>query len=168
MVCVEQPLDFVKDLTAVMFITMLDNVDQSKDLTEMIVKLKFSLLTRENGEPTTWSYIKNVLTFGRVDVKYVRNTWGPEGPLTKEEKAYVFDEDNESKFEKISDKMPEKWGKFLGERPEISASTKEELLRMKCELSELKQTVAQLSDLKQTAAELEKPRPKTDSDVGDP
>mmetsp|Transcript_65483 Transcript_65483/g.191627 ORF Transcript_65483/g.191627 Transcript_65483/m.191627 type:complete len:532 (-) Transcript_65483:94-1689(-) len=42
MVCVEHPMDCVKDLTAVMFVTTLDNLDgDAKDLAEILVKLKY-------------------------------------------------------------------------------------------------------------------------------
>merc|ERR1712151_52246 len=41
---VEDPLDFVKDCTAVFFITTLDDLDFPKDLIEMGIKMKFQLL----------------------------------------------------------------------------------------------------------------------------
>eukprot|EP00415_Alexandrium_ostenfeldii_P000959 UN0959 len=53
MVCVEKPLDFVKDLTAVMFITVLDDMTgEPKDAKELLVKLKFSMeLSHRKGAP---------------------------------------------------------------------------------------------------------------------
>jgi len=43
LVCIEKPLDVVKDLTAVMFITMLDDCGTPKAIEEMLVKLKFNI-----------------------------------------------------------------------------------------------------------------------------
>merc|ERR1712004_858047 len=46
------PLDFVKDLTAVMFITMLDDIDagESKPIWEMLAKMKFKLYKKSKAK----------------------------------------------------------------------------------------------------------------------
>mmetsp|Transcript_31684 Transcript_31684/g.73483 ORF Transcript_31684/g.73483 Transcript_31684/m.73483 type:complete len:485 (-) Transcript_31684:124-1578(-) len=94
MVCVEGPLDFVKDLTAVMFITMLDNSDGDPTaVPETLVKLKFS--KHLNREFYSQSHVKNPLA------------------LTQAEKNYI--KDNRDKFQACAKIEKEEWLKFCPE-----------------------------------------------------
>jgi len=45
LICVEGPLDFVKDCTAIFFLTQLDDIDESeaKTITQMLARIKFNL-----------------------------------------------------------------------------------------------------------------------------
>eukprot|EP00812_Abedinium_dasypus_P009524 NODE_320_length_1671_cov_297.080446.p1 GENE.NODE_320_length_1671_cov_297.080446~~NODE_320_length_1671_cov_297.080446.p1 ORF type:complete len:497 (+),score=139.92 NODE_320_length_1671_cov_297.080446:3-1493(+) len=47
MLCVEEPLDVVKDCTAVFFMTMLDDVKEPRTWNELMVKLKFTVAKDE-------------------------------------------------------------------------------------------------------------------------
>lgn len=104
MVCVEGPLDFVKDLTAVMFITMLDNIDgDPKDITEILVKLKFGVEFAKD-QLKSWELISQMMGNELVERQ------PDEIALNPLEKKFV--EDNDEKFDRVRDLEPDKWKEF--------------------------------------------------------
>jgi hypothetical protein len=93
MLCVEGPLDFVKDCTAVFFISQLDDIDK-KDLREITVKLKYRLLRQQDRRLLHEG-------FGMSEV-FISNTT-QNLKLSDHEKAYANDGDNEDQFARIWD-----------------------------------------------------------------
>eukprot|EP00413_Alexandrium_margalefii_P048421 CAMPEP_0204607582 /NCGR_PEP_ID=MMETSP0661-20131031/59800_1 /ASSEMBLY_ACC=CAM_ASM_000606 /TAXON_ID=109239 /ORGANISM="Alexandrium margalefi, Strain AMGDE01CS-322" /LENGTH=542 /DNA_ID=CAMNT_0051619005 /DNA_START=29 /DNA_END=1657 /DNA_ORIENTATION=+ len=114
MVSVEGPLDFVKDLTAVMFITMLDNIDgDPKDLDEVSVKIKFMLYY----ESTQWSGIHNlkrkICCIPCCD-KATKDSVC-KIPLTRVEREYINDAGTGDNFKRLRECAQEQWERFIEE-----------------------------------------------------
>merc|ERR1712176_1402950 len=91
MVCVEGPLDFVKDCTAVLFISQLDDLDDPKDLKELIIKVKFRLMRGQS---------RSVRGQGYFDVDLHNND---DLMLNNSETAFLKDKDNKNNFSKQND-----------------------------------------------------------------
>jgi len=118
MVCVEGPLDFVKDLTAVMFITMLDDGGDNKTIEEMLVKMKFGLWCAKN-EPSTLSVLKGGFQLNKVDPQNEASQDGGEAgeageadyaELNLVEKKYV--KEHADKFERLDNLSHDDWETF--------------------------------------------------------
>jgi len=113
-VCVEGPLDFVKDLTAVMFITMLDNMDgDPKDLEELSVKTKFMLYFESAERKSVHELKKHFLCLPSGGEEAAGGVC--KIPLTKNEKDYIEDDDTKDKFKRLKDFAPEHWKSFTKE-----------------------------------------------------
>uniref|UniRef100_A0A7S1MAB7 Ion transport domain-containing protein n=1 Tax=Alexandrium catenella TaxID=2925 RepID=A0A7S1MAB7_ALECA len=97
MVCVEGPLDFVKDLTAVMFMTTLDDSDTKREVEEILVKLKYELYREgsagDDGE-------------NDAEIKISLTDW---------EKKYAKDAKQSDKFELLTDLDGEHFSHFRGD-----------------------------------------------------
>jgi len=97
LVCVEQPLDFVKDLTAVMFMTTLDDSDTKREVEEILVKLKYELYREgsagDDGE-------------NDAEIKISLTDW---------EKKYAKDAKQSDKFELLTDLDGEHFSHFRGD-----------------------------------------------------
>jgi len=106
MVCVEGPLDFVKDLTAIMFITTLDNLSEPRDIWEMLVRLKFGVHHSGKGHVLLWDWVKQLFGYGLA--KHLMQSVD----LSQEERDYI--EDNKAKFQRFADLVPEEWRSFRG------------------------------------------------------
>jgi len=113
MVCIEEPLDFVKDLTAVMFITLLDDIPgDPKDLKEMAVKTKFGLY-RQPAQ-SLWQIIKSHCGY---EILKDNNKL----PLNRFEKEFVNAPQNADKFQRIATLASAEWESFLKQqRPKHS------------------------------------------------
>eukprot|EP00448_Togula_jolla_P026063 CAMPEP_0170650292 /NCGR_PEP_ID=MMETSP0224-20130122/45729_1 /TAXON_ID=285029 /ORGANISM="Togula jolla, Strain CCCM 725" /LENGTH=498 /DNA_ID=CAMNT_0010981953 /DNA_START=53 /DNA_END=1549 /DNA_ORIENTATION=- len=79
MLCVEEPLDFVKDCMAVFFMTTLDDIEQGKSLNEMLIKLKFNAL---------WERVKEHKFEYKRMIEEKDWDWNKIAILTQEEKDY--------------------------------------------------------------------------------
>jgi len=120
MVCVEEPLDFVKDLTAVMFITLLDDIPgDPKDLKEMAVKIKFDI-----GRQPTQSMRQIIQSRCGYKQKDDRGTSTLKHdntlPLNRFEKKFVDAPENADRFQRIATLASAEWARFVNPPPRHS------------------------------------------------
>jgi len=155
MVCVEGPLDFVKDLTAVMFITLLDNINREKELCEILVKLKFGFDMRAHKEDhrvdrRVASRVRS--WFGRCCASEASlPSRSGSLDLTDWEKEYVGDEANRERFERFALLVPHEWEAFLDRCGVYSSQagklvTREDLNLVMKELTEQREMMLQLKE----------------------
>eukprot|EP00448_Togula_jolla_P002211 CAMPEP_0170596290 /NCGR_PEP_ID=MMETSP0224-20130122/15029_1 /TAXON_ID=285029 /ORGANISM="Togula jolla, Strain CCCM 725" /LENGTH=476 /DNA_ID=CAMNT_0010920553 /DNA_START=78 /DNA_END=1508 /DNA_ORIENTATION=+ len=93
LLCVEEPLDFVKDCTAVFFMTQMDDIEggDSREMLEMMSRLKFNVL---------WGKV----AANKYDLSSVEQEHRKEGPrLTSQEVVYISKDENKGKFQQQAD-----------------------------------------------------------------
>eukprot|EP00413_Alexandrium_margalefii_P020478 CAMPEP_0204528674 /NCGR_PEP_ID=MMETSP0661-20131031/9655_1 /ASSEMBLY_ACC=CAM_ASM_000606 /TAXON_ID=109239 /ORGANISM="Alexandrium margalefi, Strain AMGDE01CS-322" /LENGTH=534 /DNA_ID=CAMNT_0051534665 /DNA_START=32 /DNA_END=1636 /DNA_ORIENTATION=- len=113
-VCVEGPLDFVKDLTAVMFITMLDNIDgDPKDLEEISVKTKFMLYYESTQRTGIQNFRQKLPCIPSGDEETAGSVC--KIALTDIEREYIKDEVTGDNFKRLKECAPDQWEQFINE-----------------------------------------------------
>lgn len=111
MLCVEDPLDFVKDCTAVLFICTLDDLTRPRMLKELTAKLKFELYTRAEDYYSEFDTYPDWYSARQGEVV-----------LTQKEHRWAIDFDNQHHFKSFEAFEDKRWKRFLARTSNLDAS----------------------------------------------